>query len=1089
MKTFRVISTILASLVLCACSVRAQGVGASGDIRGTVTDPTGAVVSKATVTATDAEKGIKRIAVTDDSGIYQIPGLPPAKYNVSAGLAGFQTLVQTGVVVTVGEVITLDFPLKISQTAESVEVTTEAPVVETARGHQADLITSREITSLPIDRRDYLTFTLLMPGVSDSTVIASNQDFRVKQTPQSGLSFYGSNGRGNNVTVDGGEINDDSGGVRVNVSQDAVQEFQINRSNYAADLGAANGASINIVTKSGTNNLHGSLFGFFRDQAMDATDPFAKTQALQHGQVFNPANPDTVATQTKNNLSRQQYGATLGMPIQKDKSFLFLAFEGLRQNSQNAVPLLYTTATFRPQSAAFGGNDQQEIIAALAAQGATPVPCLTGQPALPSSTCAGILTNILTVNPASSPLNLFINNQFVNNGGLFPYESREYLGSARFDHQFSSNDQIYVSYHYGHDNEQNPDVQALTGFSRGSLVHTYDHTLQGAWFHQFSPSTLNELRAQWSYSKFNVIPNSPGEVGLDVPGFANFGTNIFLPSLSTLNRPEFSDNITLIRGRHTMKFGFNAVIRGNHTESHTFFPGRFVFGALPGGILSPCLQVPAACGLSGVTPATLSSLQSLSLGLPQFYQQGFGNPVFNYTRPLIAGFWQDTWQIRPNLTFTYGLRYELDNQAGVIKTDVDNFAPRVSFAWDPWNDHKTVVRGGYGIFYSPIYAQIADVIQTLGNINNVRQIANILVPLTGLPGNPALTSAAVFQTLFAQGKVQCTTPAAGAAACITPADLTQFGININNFGPLPPLTVIFGGQKGYQNPYTQQGSFGVERAITSSLSVSASYIYVHTVKLPVALDANLLPVPIVGGIHRWNTPACNATPTSCFANPLITQNNVYSSVGSAVFQGGILEIKQRFSHHVSLNASYTYSKAFDTTTDFNSDYAPMDQTNLAAERGLSDFDQRHKVVASAVIGSPWKNWALRDFEISPIIRYNSGHPFNLLAGTDVNGDRHATNDRPIGIGRNTGLGPGYASWDMRLSRDIHFGEKYSVQLVAEAFNLTNHTNYATVNNTVGPAFATVHPTGVISANPGGTPLAFTSVFPKREIQLGGRFYF
>ena len=227
-----------------------------------------------------------------------------------------------------------------------VEVTDLPPVVETERGSQADRISQQYIADLPIDRRDYLTFTLLAPGVSDSSRLAGDQDFRVKQTPQSGLSFYGSNGRGNSITVDGGETSGDSGGVRLTVSQDDVQEFQINRSNYAADLGAATGASINIVTKSGTNNVHGTLYGFFRNDAMDAANPFSFSQALQPGQTFNPANPDTLGSPIKDTLSRQQFGGTLGFPIKKDKTFLFVSFEGLRQDAQNSVPLLTDSRYF-----------------------------------------------------------------------------------------------------------------------------------------------------------------------------------------------------------------------------------------------------------------------------------------------------------------------------------------------------------------------------------------------------------------------------------------------------------------------------------------------------------------------------------------------------------------------------------------------------------------------------------------------------------------------------------------------------------------------------------------------------------------------
>src|SRR5437588_5485154 len=162
--------------------------------------------------------------------------------------------------------------------SSQVEVSSEPPIVETERASQANTLTQEFIADLPIDRRDYLTFTLLAPGVSDSTKLSSDQDFRVKQTPQSGLALYGSNGRGNSVTVDGGEANDDAGGVRLTLSQDAVQEFQVNRSNYSAELGGASGASINIVSKSGTNDLHGSLYSFFRNDALDAQNPFSFSQ-------------------------------------------------------------------------------------------------------------------------------------------------------------------------------------------------------------------------------------------------------------------------------------------------------------------------------------------------------------------------------------------------------------------------------------------------------------------------------------------------------------------------------------------------------------------------------------------------------------------------------------------------------------------------------------------------------------------------------------------------------------------------------------------------------------------------------------------
>ncbi len=1145
--------------LLLAIAAQAQGVGSSGDITGTVTDSVGAVLPRVTVNVVETQTGLKRTVTTDGAGQYRVAGLSPSRYEVSAGLAGFATEVRKGVTIAVGQTVISDFRMKPSQVATVIEVTSEPPVVETERGSQADRINQQYIADLPIDRRDYLTFTLLAPGVSDSSRLAGDQDFRVKQTPQSGLSFYGSNGRGNNITVDGGETSDDAGGVRLTVSQDAVQEFQINRSNYSADQGAATGASINIVTKSGSNNLHGTVYGFFRNDALDAQNPFSFSQALAPGQSFNPSNPDSTGSPIKDSLSRQQFGGAVGFPIKKDKTFFFAAFEGLHQNAQNAVPLLTDTNVFRATAA------QDAIIGGLAASSA-PVTCFPGV-TLPSSTCAFALQSILTVNPnpganpfvtpGQAAVNGFLVNQFETEGGVFPYDSHEYLASGRLDHRFNNTNQLSVTYRYGHDLEESPDVQSLTAFSAGSSIHNYDNNLQGAWYHQFNPSTENEARVQWDYNSFRVIPNAPGEVGLQIPGFINnLGTNIFLPNITILRRYEFADNFTIIRGHHTLKFGGLEDLRGNHTESHTFFPGRFVFGSLPGGLVSPQLAT-----------TTINPLQSASLGLPQVFQQGFGNPTYPYyTRPLTSVYGQDSWAVTPSFTLNYGLRYELDSEFAPLTTYRRDFAPRVSFAWDPTKDHKTVIRGGYGIFYGPVDAQIPDVDLSLGVVNSnksavennssANQVANLTAtcgfsqfgtpiipgsgsspcnreisiyvdPIAGVPALGLAGAPTVFQTLFGKGLIQCTTPTPGNAACITPAAVAPFGIDVTNSGPVGPLQVVFVNQPGYRPPIAQQASFGIEREIAPGFSISVSGIYSHTQRLPVAIDTNLLPAPfstvkLANGqsvsYRNWNTTAAGADPlggtepgglpcdnpaTQCFVNPLVVQNNAYSSEAYALYEGGIVEIKKRFSDHFTLFGNYTYSKAFDTSTDFNSDYGPQDPTNINIDRSLSEFDERHKVVIAGVFDSPWKQAVLSGFEFAPIFSYHSGHPFNLLAGGEVNGDNHTTNERPIGAARDTGLGPDYVDFDARLTWQHRVGERATLQLTAEGFNLANRTNFGSVNNEVNPlfgfqpGFTTFNVSGLRpgTALAGGgtvtpsTPLAFTSAFPKRQIQLGVRLSF
>src|ERR1700756_3235146 len=1165
-------AALLAWLFCANSALHAQGIGTSGEIRGAVTDPSGGTIPKATVEVTDPEKGIRRSVVTESDGLYEVAGLPPSAYTVTVQAAGFQTETHKNVVLNVGQALVLDFHLKVAAGTAQIVVTTELPLVETQRASQANTLTQNYIVDLPIDRRDYLTFTLLLPGVSDSTRLADDQDFRVKQTPQSGLSFYGSNGRGNSITVDGGETSGDSGGQRLTVSQDAVQEFQIKPNKHPADLGSATGASINIVTKSGTNNLHGSLYGFFRNDAMDAQNPFSFTQALQAGQTFNPASPDSLGSPVKDSLSRQQYGGTVSFPIKKDKTFLFAAFEGLRQNAQNAVPLLTDTNIFRPTA------PQDAIIAGLATSTAPAVTCLTppGAPPviLPPSICAFALQSILTLNPNPGPnpfvsptqaaLNGFLLNQFETEGGLFPYNTREYQASGRLDHHFNVNNEVSLTYRYGHDLEESPDVNSLTAFSAGSSIHSYDNNLQGTWYRQISSNTQNEARVQWDYYHFNVLPNVPAQVGLQIPSFINnIGSNIFLPNLTILRRYEFADNLTTIHGNHTLKFGAYELLRGNHTESHTFMPGRFVFGSLPGFLVSPQLA-----------STTINPLQSATLGLPQVYQQGFGDPTYPYyTRPLTAFYAQDSWKVIPSLTLNYGLRYDLDTQFDPLTTYKKDFGPRVSFAWDPAKNHKTVIRGGYGIFYGPVDVQIPDVDYSLGvrNGNNSavgnsvagNQAANVSAicgvsqfgttiipgsggspcnreisiyadPIGGIPPLGIAGAATIFQTLFANGApgnaIGCTTPAAGNSACISPAAVAgpfpgsqPVGIDVTNRGPLSPLQVLFVNQPGYRPPIAQQASFAIERELVPGLSISLSGIYSHTQHLPIAIDTNLLPAPLTTvtlangqqvSYRNWNTTAAGADPlggveglpcdtVQCFVNPLIVQNNQYSSESYAVYEAGIVEITQRFSNHFSVFGNYTFSKGFDTSTDYNTDYGPQDPTNLNLDRSLSEFDERHKVVIAGVFGSPWKQSILSGFELAPIFSYHSGHPFNLLAGGEVNGNNHTTNERPIGAPRDTGLGPNYVDFDMRLSWRHKLGERANLQITAEGFNLANRTNFASVNNEVGPVFGlipgfttfNVHGVRPGTALAGGgaatssVPLTFTSAFPKRQIQLGLRLAF
>jgi hypothetical protein len=1036
---------------------------ATAELKGVVTDPRAAVVTGATVTVVHEDKRTTRTVTTNQQGEYQLLSLPPGSYEVKVEQQGFTTQVKHNVSLTVGQVAALDFQLQVGPTTEIFEVTTDVPLIETERTHQSETIAERYIRNLPIDRRDYLSFTLLAPGISDSNAFADNSDFRVAQTPQSGLSFYGSNGRGNNVTVDGAEANDAAGGVRPTLGQEAVQEFQINRSNYTAELGGASGGVINIVSKSGGNELRGSIFGFFRHDRLDAADPFAVVLVGDRPQRTKPPS------------SRQQYGGTLGFPLQKDRTFFFGSFEKLNKDERASVPVLTDLSIFQltaPQAA---------IISQLAANtSTTPVPCLPSVPTaanLPPAACAQALRGALATPQTTVDL-------FRRNSGIFPFVTNNLTFSTRLDHHIGDSDHLFFRYSFADNAEVNPNLRALVGFTRGNTVDGWDSNTVVGWNHTFSPQLINETRVQWNYREFNVRPNDPIGPELNLAGFGFFNRDIFLPSFTTERRYQIADSVTYSRAGHHFKFGGEILARGNNSESHTFFSGRFNFGTLPGGAVSPQLATTA-----------VTALQAFNLGLPQFYQQGFGEPSVSSTIPYYAVYAQDRWNVRPNFTLSYGLRYEVDDRRDPMPTDTNNFAPRVGFAWDPWKDRKTTIRGGYGIYYSPIYYQIDYVVNALGVIDGFRQIAQIFVPLTGAPiANPqtgrALTSSDIFRTLRAQGVI--------GRRPLVASDLTQFGVNVTQRGPIPPLSVVFSGSSDYVNAYSQQASLGIDRQLSNDWGVSANYIFSRTLKITRARDKNLLPTAPIGplGIRQWNAPPCATNPTVCFASPLILQENVYESTGRAFYHGFILEINKRLSHHVSFAASYTVSKAIDEVTDYNSDFQPNDQTNLRAERALSAFDQRHKVVIYAMLQSPFSaashpaGRVFANFVVTPVFRSNSSRPFNLLTGVDTNGDRHSTTDRPLFVGRNTGRGPDFWTMDLRLARHVRLGsETRSVELMFEAFNLFNRLNFASVNNTVAQDFRPASAVEGRRDRRPSEPLGFTSAFDARRIQLGFRLNF
>jgi hypothetical protein len=1007
-------------------------------LSGVVTDPSQAVIPGAKIVLTSAATSASREMNTDERGAYRFVYLKPGSYDMRIDRAGFASQTRTGIILTVGEMATLNVELAVGGTGEIVQVTAEAAAVETERTQQADLIAEAAVTNLPINRRDYLTFALLAPGVNDSKAMADSTSFRVKQTPDSGLSFYGSNGRGNSVTVDGGEVNTGAGAVRPTVSQETVQEFQVNRSNYTAEHGGSRGGVVNIVTKSGSNAFRGSAFGFFRKEVLDAGDPFAIV--LQDDRLVR-VKPDS---------ERQQFGGVLGGPLVRDRTFFFLGYEQLRRRESNAVPVLTDFAIFQPTPA------QEKILSTLPAQQ------------------ANALRTVLTAPPSTVQM-------FEVNSGVFPYSTDSYQGLMRIDHRFNDSNQLNFRYNVSGVYDTNPNLSGLVGYSRGYSQETFDSTALLSWTHLFSPRTILEARAQFAWYDLVTGSTDPYGPAIEIPGYGFFNRDRFLPSDSTIRREEMLQNLSIVSGRHSIKIGAYELVRQLTSQSYTFMSGRFTFGTLPGAFVSPALA-----------STSITALQAFNLGLAQSYQQGFGYPVVSGLSPLISGFAQDSWKIKNNFTINYGLRYDLDVQWGTLPTNKKNFAPRIGLAWDPFKDNKTVVRAGFGLFYSPIDILIPAIIVPLGEIDGYRQTAQVLTVLSA--SNPTAINGPIniFRTLRSQGVIGVPTP----QQPIEESDLAQFGIVLSHTGPRPPLSVIFANSEKYPNPYAQQGSFEIQRDLGGGVTAGIGYVYVRGVHLTTSRDDNLLPAPInpAKGIADWGVTADNPSGTKYFKDPLLYQLNMYEATANSWFHGLMVEAAKRFSRNMTVNVNYTFSKSLDESTDYNSDFQPNDQLCRSCERALSSFDQRHKVVAYAVLQTPESGGAtgwhkvLADFTATPIFRYNSSRPFNLLAGSELNNDRHNTTDRPFFAGRNTGIGPSFWTFDLRIGRRFRLNEKTSLDVMAEGFNLFNHLNYASVNNTVGNMPGPFNVSGRDDRTP-SEPLGFTSAMDPRRIQLGIRLSF
>src|SRR2546423_132836 len=723
------------ALTLGAGAAMAQADSTTANLSGFVRDPAGAVVPGATVTARNAEKNVVRTATSNDEGFYQLVRLPPGTYEVSVEATNFKKAVVPSVTVTVGQRADLDVALEVGQITDVVTVTgAQTELVETSKTNVSNTIDQTRINNLPINQRDYINFTL-----TTSTVTRDNGR-PIGPAPTSGLNFGGQRGRSNLVQVDGADNTDNSvNAARSTVSQEAVQEFQVVTNSFAPEIGRSAGGVVNVVTKSGTNEFHGNMFGFLRHRSFQARNAFAP--------IEDPP------------FTRTQYGFTLGGPLDRDRTFFFFAFEQRRRNesgffTSNVARGLTGSVIFPPLAPGFPEQTLRNITPAQAAyinsllaaggslaqlgigyaylasgggstalNGFNPL-IATGAPFTPGTVIGsrffltGAPVPLSTVNALGQPIAFRALN---NLQPIFPITDRTTFNSFRLDHLITSKHQF--SFRFGYNPSTITGIQVESqnqslgqnDFSRTGIQTLRDFSAVATLTSTLSNSVVNEGRFNFGERRATFKSQNGDAVAFNISGTAFIGRELFSPVVRTETRYEFTDNINVVAGNHNFKFGGDyAVVRIPEAIFELNFAGLFNFGGLAATTLNP-----AFAGAPDFTP-----VQQYGLGFPANFIQGFGNPVSSISNKPMAFFAQDSWKVRRNLTLNYGVRYDVEltqqvptlplrdplsgitlSAADVLAAqdamgvqqgfprDKNNWAPRLAVAWDPWGDGKTSIRG------------------------------------------------------------------------------------------------------------------------------------------------------------------------------------------------------------------------------------------------------------------------------------------------------------------------------------------------------------------------------------------------------------
>ncbi|HKX30318.1 MAG TPA: carboxypeptidase regulatory-like domain-containing protein [Blastocatellia bacterium] len=1072
---------VFSLLLLTAGPGLAQAQSASADLTGSVADPSKAVVSGATVTAVNLETGLIRVATSDLTGVYRVSLLPPGCYELKVRAEGFNVQVKRNIMLTVGQTALINFDLALGVKTETEVIETSTPVIEMERTHQSSTITQRPIDNLPLNGRNFLDFARLTPGVVEESPAVAK--VLVPQLPTSGLSFAGQNGRSNSIQIDGVDNNDiTSNGVRPTISQEAVREFQINRHGYNAEFGRASGGVINIVSKSGSNELHGNLYDYFRNERLDARNVFAS--AYRQDPPFK----------------RNQPGFTLGGPLQRDRTFFFASYEGLIRRESTISTILADPWILNPTTG------QQSLIAPLLGS-TNPDDVLLGQQ----------LQALLTTTANSAPQsigpalqqNRATYHYLAASTGIFPVNETSNTGSLRIDHAFSEQDYLFSRYNLTNDSQRNIGIGGLFAPSAGFDLAIIDHTYVLGETHLFRGGSTNELRLQLVRNAFNANTVDPFGPHYQIAGIGTFGRDFTAPSNRTQWRGQVLDNYSVKWGRHNFKLGGDFNRYAFEVYNPVFGGGNIDFTQLPiplGAVLNGKTQAQLNAALSrlgrpelgSVLLQPLTTVQQINFGLPSAINQGYGNPNTNLNGSILGLYLQDGLQIKPDLYLSFGLRYDYELQPDGTPRDGNNLGPRFGFTYTPFKGGKTLIRGGGGLYYQSLYTATAFISTILGR----GQISNVLVSADPLltpiaansPCGQALASGLQPSFCFYQQLV------AGGRLSFSPTST----IPESAYSDLLGLTrqtsanrVILRLDNNAVNPYSVQGSLGIDHQFGRDLSLSVNYLINRGTKLIRTRQVNALP---------------NTVMTDAFGRPALTNrvdptrlaDYVYETAGSSIYHGLAVSLNKRLSRHYQLIGAYTFGKAIDDVTDLNFEQGPQDPTRIGADRSLSSFNVSHRLSLTSLFDSPFRGGAgrplydriLADFYLSPILTLRSGFPFNIRTGIDVNMDNN-NNDRPFAVGRNTGLGPGFFTTDLRIGRRFRLSpdSPRTIEAIFDTFNLFNRVNYKEVNGNTGGVLY-LEQLGITDFRVTGCAdraassfCGFTSAYEPRVIQLAVKLNF